>query len=235
VQIRQTYPLIAPPVRGRDSVVLRLTDGTPWAVRGERASGSRFVLLGSTLTPQASTIPTSAAMLPLLDRLFGVWTATAMAAADAPPGEIVDLPPEAAYVLNPDATRDTVSAGESYRAPAEPGVYRVFGAAGGEISSFAINTAPLESDLTPADARRLRAALPGWNLEFVDDPGEWQRDMYRHRLGRELWWPVIIALLILLIIESMVAATGGGSQAAEAGGAPVAAQPGRAPARFSGR
>jgi hypothetical protein len=235
VQIRQSFQLIPPPNRGRDSVLLRLSDGSPWAVRGERASGSRFVMLGSPLTLEASTLPTTAAMLPLLDRLFGAWTATATVAADVGPGEIVPLPPEASYVQHPDATRDTVSAGDSYRAPAEPGVYRVHGDNGLEITSFVINTSPLESDLTTAEPRRLRVVLPGWSLEFVNNPGEWGREMYRHRLGRELWWPVIIALLLLLIVESLVAATGGSARASDSGSAPPTPQPGRAPARFSNR
>jgi hypothetical protein len=128
-----------------------------------------------------------------------------------------------------------VSAGESYRAAAEPGVYRVYGANGREISSFVINTAPLESALNAADARRVRAVLPGWSLEFANDPGEWNRDMYQHRLGRELWWPVILALILLLIVESIVAATGGAARASESASAPTAPQPGRAPARFSNR
>ena len=234
VQIKQTYPLVAPPNRGRDSVMLRLSDGSPWAVRGERPSGSRFVLLGSTLTVEASTLPTSAAMLPLLDRMFGAWTAKTVAAADVAPGEIVPLPPEAVIVQHPDNSRDTLNAGDTYRAGADPGVYRVFDAKNAEITSFVINTSPLESDLTPADARRLHTALPGWSLDFSDDPGEWQRDMYQHRLGRELWWPVILALLLLLIVESIVAATGG-KRAAESAGEPVTTQPGRAPARFSSR
>jgi hypothetical protein len=113
-------------------------------------------------------------------------------------------------------------------------VYRVFDAKNSEITSFVINTAPIESDLTPADSRRLHAALPGWALDFADDPGEWQRDMYQHRLGRELWWPVILALLLLLIVESIVAATGG-KRTAESAGEPVTTQTGRAPARFSSR
>ena len=235
VQIKQSFQLAPPPNRGRDSVLLRLSDGSPWAVRGERASGSHFVLLGSPLTLEATSLPTTAAMLPLLDRLFGAWTATANVAVDVAPGEIFQLQPEAAYVQHPGAERDTVSAGESYRAAAEPGVYRVYGANGREISSFVINTAPLESALNAADARRVRAVLPGWSLEFANDPGEWNRDMYQHRLGRELWWPVILALILLLIVESIVAATGGAARASESASAPTAPQPGRAPARFSNR
>jgi hypothetical protein len=234
VQIRHSFQLIPPPNRGRDSVLLRLSDGSPgsaWRARQRQSlRDARF-----PAHPRSLYAAHTAAMLPLLDRLFGAWTATATVAADVAPGEIVPLPPEASYVQHPDATRDTVSAGDSYRAPAEPGVYRVHGDNGREITSFVIDTSPLESDLTTAEARRLRAVLPGWSLEFVNNPGEWSREMYRHRLGRELWWPVIIALLLLLIVESLVAATGGTARASDSGSAPPTPQPGRAPARFSNR
>ncbi|HSL70734.1 MAG TPA: hypothetical protein VK864_10870, partial [Longimicrobiales bacterium] len=233
VQIRQLFQLQAPAGRDADSVMLRLSDGSPWAVRGQRASGSRFVLLASPLSTEASTLPTSPAMVPLLDRLFGAWTATALVAADVPPGQPVALPAEATLVRRPDNASDTLSAGDTYRAPAEPGTYRAYDASGREVASFVINPSPVESDLTVAEPRRIRNTFEGWRLEFADDAGEWLRDIYQHRLGRELWWPIVLALLLLLIAESIVAATGRATRAPAVGGTPEPRPAESAPARFS--
>ena len=208
VQLRLTYALQPPGGATTDSVVLRLTDGSPWAVRGERASGGRFVLLATPLTLEASTLPTSAAMVPLLDRMLGAWSARSSTFADVAPAEVLQLPRDAAAVIKPDNSRDTVAVGEVYRAPPDPGVYRVLNRAGQQVSAFVVNTSPVESQLIPASARRVRASLDGWDLEFADSPGEWLRDIYRERLGRELWWPLLLALLLVMLSESIIAAAG---------------------------
>jgi hypothetical protein len=118
-------------------------------------------------------------------------------------------------VLRPDGGRDSVAAGETYRAAAEPGVYQVLGRDGRPFTAFVINPSPAESNLVPVDARRLRSAFPGWSLEVANDPDEWVSDIYRDRLGRELWWSVLLGLLLLLIAEMLVAGSGRAARAAD--------------------
>ena len=208
VQLRQVYTLQPPPGQTTDSVALRLRDGRAWAVRGSRTSGGRFVLLASPFSLDASTLPASSAVLPLLDRILGAWSAVTVTTPDVAPGEPVELPANARIVLHPDGVRDSIPEGESYRAPATPGVYRVQGENGGEISAFVINPAESESTLEPLAARRVRDVFPDWNVEMADGAAEWIRDIYQERLGREIWWPLILALLLALIAESLVAAAG---------------------------
>lgn len=211
VQLRQSFVLQPPPAHS-DSVVLRLSDGSPWAVRGDRVSGGRFVLLATPFTLEASTLPTSAAMVPLLDRMIGPWSARPTTFPDVPPSEPLQLPRAAVAVLKPDDSRDTLAAGELYRAPVEAGVYRVVDAANEQISAFVVNTSPAESVLVPANERRIKTSLSGWDLELSDSPDEWLRDIYGERLGRELWWPLLLALLALLLVESLIAAAGTGAR-----------------------
>ncbi len=208
VQLRQTYTLQPTSRQTADSVTLRLSDGQPWAVRGQRSTGGRFVLLATPFTLQASTLPASPALLPLLDLALGAWSAATATAAEGRPGEAIALANGARTVARPDAARDTLGNGESYRAPAEPGVYRVFDENGRELDAFVINPAPQETPLEPVSTRRLRDAFAGWNLELADRPEEWVRDIYHQRLGRELWWAVLLALLLLLVAESLAAAAG---------------------------
>jgi hypothetical protein len=55
----------------------------------------------------------------------------------------------------------------------------------------------------------MRTLLRGWNFETANDADEWGRDIFRRRLGRELWRPLLFALLLVLVIETLTAATGG--------------------------
>lgn len=190
-----------------DTVLLRLREGSPWVVRGEVSGGGRYLLVASPFSPDASTLPTSSAMLPLLDRLVGAWVSAESAMLEALPGEAVALPADAAEVQRPDGVRDPVAAGGEYRAPGLPGIYQVL-AAGRPVSAFAVNPSPAESDLARLDSRGLRATLPGWAVEVVDDADDWGDSVYHRRLGREIWRPLILLVLAVLLVEGLVAASG---------------------------
>jgi hypothetical protein len=206
IRIRSTYDL-RQEGQADDQLLLRLRDGRPWAVRGELPGGSRYILIASPLSTDATTLPTSSALVPLLDRLTGAWVAAAPTRSDVIPGGAVALPAEATAIVRPDGSRDTLMADAGYRAPGRPGIYQIF--AGDQlIDAFAVNHDPVESDLTRLDDRELRAALPGWNPEMVKNPADWTDAIFHQRLGREIWKPLVLAALALLLIEGLVAAAG---------------------------
>lgn len=190
-----------------DSVLLRLRDGSPWAVRGDHPAGGRYVILASALTLEATSLPTSAAMLPLLDRMIGPWASTESGMTEAEPGTVLALHPRARRIERPDGNTDAVEGGARYRVPALPGIYRVMGDAG-LIEAFAVNPPVSESDLTRLEPRRLAAALPGWTLRLADDADSWARHVFQRRLGREIWRPLLILALALLLVEALVASAG---------------------------
>ena len=206
VRIRQFYPLQRQGDTAGDTVLLALADGSPWAVRGLLPSGGRFVLVASPLTPEATTLPTSAAMVPLLDRVTGSWASTTPARAGIVPGDAVALPAGATAVERPDGTRDRVDDG-GYRAPDHAGIYRIL-AGDKEIGAFAVNPPPAESDLTRLSGRRLASLLPDWDVATPDSPRAWSHDVFRHRLGHEVWRPLLLLLLSILLIEGLVATAG---------------------------
>lgn len=207
VRVLQSFRLLPTARNPRDSVLLRLQDGSAWAVQGERARGGRFVLLASPLTPAASTLPTSVAMIPLIDRATGVWVAPAAARAEARPGELMSLPAGATTIVNPDGTRDTLRAGQPHHAGTQPGAYRVL-QGGSMIAAYVVNPPAIESLLRPASDERIARALPGWKVEFADDADSWDDQIFDRRLGYEFWRLLIIVLLVVLVVEAMVAATG---------------------------
>lgn len=206
-RIQLVYPLAAVTESPGDSVLVRLSDGSAWAVRGERPNGGTYVLLGSPLSAEASTVPTSAAMLPLLDRITGAWSLAQALRTDASPGDEIALPSGATRVERPDGTHDSVNGNTSYRFGTEPGIYRVL-SGDSAIAAHAVNAPPSESVLERLSEDDLEERLPGWSLHVTTSDGAWRRAIFRERLGRELWRPLLLALLLVLLAETIVAASG---------------------------
>lgn len=207
VRLRQVYRLV-PAGSGGDAtlgagrVLARLRSGEPWAVggRGVGDAAGRYVLLATPLTPAAGTLPTSAAMLPFLDRALTVWLADGVAAGSRAPGDVVTVVGDS--LIHPDGSGAAVEPGALVRLT-EPGIYRVM--AGDNVTgTFAVNPAPSESDL-----RRLpvgSAGLPG-DVRAAD-LAAWPDVIYHRRLGRETTVALLVVALAVLLLESAVAASG---------------------------
>jgi hypothetical protein len=205
-RMRSVYTLQASNAAAGDTVLLRLRDNASWAVRGERAGGGRYILLASPLTESASSIPTSAAMLPLLDRIIRTWAATQGGTEEASAGNVVSLPPGADGIMRPDSVLEPVSNGQ-FRVPARAGIYQVMSGRT-VVNAFAVNPPTVEADLARVPKEKLRSLLPSWPLTVADDENAWGAAIYRQRLGHELWRTLLIALLLVLLVEGAVAATG---------------------------
>jgi hypothetical protein len=198
---------LAPLDEAGDSVLLRLADGRPWAVRGDRRGGGSWILLASPLSEDATTLPTSAAMVPMLDRIVSEWSGADALTATPEPGSEILLPDNVTVVERPDGVREPVTARSTYRLEVGAGVYRL-ATADSTLSALAVNPPSAESDLRRLPGRRLSDALPGWDPIVTDRAQDWPSRIYRGRLGREVWQPFLVLALALLFIEALVAATG---------------------------
>ena len=207
VRVTQLYAVRPAGNTAQDSVMLRLSNGAPWAVRGARARGGRFVMLASPLEVTATTLPASTAMIPLFDRLTGSWSSPDVPRSEIAPGERVALPPTAETVIGPQGERHSVTGNATFDEATIQGVYRV-AQANRAIGAFVVNPARGESELTFADARRVGRALEAFDVKRVDDARGWQRSIYFNRVGREVWRTILLILLALLIVEALAAATG---------------------------
>jgi hypothetical protein len=205
-RLRNVYALTPSGRAAGDSVLLRLRDGAPWAVRGTRAGGGRYVLIASPLTESASSIPTSAAMLPLLDRIIRTWAAAEGGTEEAQPGDEITLPSGATAVERPDSTTEPVTAG-TYRVPARAGIYHIMSGTT-VLDAFAVNVPAIESDLTRISSKSLRTLLPSWRITDAHGADEWKSSIYRARVGRELWRTLLAALLVVLALEALIATHG---------------------------
>src|SRR5690606_7310269 len=145
-----------------------LRDGTAWAVRGELpGTMGRYVLLASPLSLEASTLPSSAAMLPLLDRVLGAWAAAEPARSHVTPGEAVVLPSLADAVERPDGVRGPGGGGSGYRGPAAAGILRGLG--GGRVGGpFAGDPAGGEAGPARLGRREVNAMVGRWRGRITD-------------------------------------------------------------------
>lgn len=218
-RLDRVHPLEAAGGGTGDTVLLALREGTPWLIRGERQGGGRYLLLGSPLTEDATSIAASAAMVPLVDRLVGTWAQTDARAPERIAGEPVPLPGLARAVVRPDGTREEVEGGAPYRGTGVAGVYRVLGD-DGELSAFAVNPPPSETPLARVSPGELMDLLPGWTVRVARDAEAWDRMVFRVRRGGEAWWPLALLALVLLVAEMLLSGSGRGGRAGAAAGEP---------------
>ena len=193
--------------------LLRLADGRPWLVRRELPSGQRALLFATPFAADASTIPASSAMIPLLDRATGEWAGGAGVAARArEPGTVVTLPPRAAALIDPADSVLAVEGGAPFTLPARAGVYRALAAAtsGAEtLAAWAVAAPASESRLERiADAGAVTDALAGDVRVVHGDMGRWRDTIFADRSGSEWWRALLLAAILALLVETLVAGTG---------------------------
>lgn len=207
-RLHLTYPLQHRGPVGDDSVLLRLSDGAPWLVRGTAPAGGRYLIVGSPLDANASTLPTTAALVPLLDRILTRWAVPGAPVASVTAGRALALPAGATAVAGPDTQRVAVGTGERFRAEA-PGVYRVL-AGDSTLAVFAVNVPAAETPLARLAPRALAGRLSGHAVVLADDSAAWAHAIFRRRFGYQFWPVLLAAALLALLAEMWIAAGGGG-------------------------
>lgn len=205
-RIRTFYALSPATPQSGDTVLLRLAGGEPWLVRGETASGARYLVAASPLTTDATTLPTSAALIPLLDRMLGPWTTRGAPVHEAVVGDAVPLGASASTLVRPDGRIEQAEGGASLRLT-EPGIYRVM-AGDSLLDVIAANAPAAETPLRRLSARELEQRLAGWDVHTVGDAADWRRAIFRSRYGYQLALPLLLAALLVLLTEALVAASG---------------------------
>lgn len=226
IEVRRRFavePAGADPASASSSVLATLSNGDPWLlVAGAAPQGRSYVLIASPLDEESTSLPVSAAMLPLVE-----WavehgagsgsTGTQRVAA----GEAFVPPPAATTVVDPLGAPHRVDGDQPFPAPTA-GLYRVL-AGDSVLETIAVNPPAAETDLTPLSPAALLRALPG-AVAVVDDADEWRREIFRTKRGAEPWLLLAIALLALALVESAVAAS---TRVLSRTRAPAAPKPGR--------
>ncbi len=209
VRVFQAYPLSrvgdgAQP-DGSSQVAASLSSGEVWAVLGEHPGGA-YLLLGSALDVDATSLPVSARMLPFFEWLLSTWTAPSGAGAEQLAGEPISTSARVTHVETPQGIREAIDGAQQYRATSRAGVYRLF-AGDSLLAEVALNPPPRESLLRRVDQDRLESLL-GEDIITVSNTARWSRSIFRSRQGPEIWRLLLALALMLLLLEALVAAEG---------------------------
>lgn len=228
VRVFEHFRMVRGSIDGSEhEVVVRLATGEPWLVRGTSERGP-FFLVASPLEPEATNLPITASLLPLLEWMLSGWAGDGPSVPFLNAGEPLPLPKGATGVQDPEGTLHPVNGTGVLRETRLPGVYTIY-REDTPISYVALNTPSEESLLERIEASELRGLVDA-PLSMVEDSTRWTRSVFASGQGPEVWWQVLIMALGVLVLESLVAATGpvrarGGSMTpAPALGGPPSAQ-----------
>jgi aerotolerance regulator-like protein/VWA domain-containing protein len=195
------YSLV--PQAGAVAETLATAGRDPWIV-----AGPRFVLVGSPLTPDATTLPIRASFVPWLaetvsERLAGEPGHV----LGAVPGAALARPQWADALETPSGAREGLT-GETMRAPDRAGTYFLsLGAR--RVGAIAVNPEPEESALERLSVDELRARLRARRTVVAATPATWASDAFRSAARRPLVTPLLMLALLALAAEGLAAGAGG--------------------------
>ena len=203
LDIRRYFPIVAADrADAGGGVLATLSSGDPLILAATTATGP-YVLLATPLDGESSSLPVSAAMIPLLE-----WAIEHGSEAGAGPlyvtaGLNFRPPRTATTVQTPDGSQHPVDGDQPFLATATAGFYRVL-AGDSLLQTIPVNPPAPETDLEPADRSQVRRAIPGV-AAIVDEASSWSRHIFRAGRGPEPWRPLAVLLLALLTVETAVA------------------------------
>ena len=201
VRIRRRYRLVANGEEAAGRVRATLDSGEPWIVTGT-APGGPYLLLGSPVDAEATTLAVSAPMLPLVEWMVARWPFQSedgsLTVGDA-------LPAPDGVTMIEDAAGEVAPAGGAQVVARAPGLYRLL-AGDSLVRQVAVNPPESESILDRVADGTLGARLG--DAHDRADASSWRRSVFASRQGTELWRWLLLAVLALLLAESRVAATG---------------------------
>ena len=183
-----------------------LSSGDPWLVSGVAPTGP-YVLIASPLDDASTSLPVSAAMIPLLEWGLDRWSAGADGSASVTAGDSFRPPPVATSVRTPDGEEHVVDGDQPFVETAVAGFYQPL-AGDSVLASVPVNPPAAETDLTPASARAARERIPG-RVVIVDDADDWSTSIFRSARGPEPWRVIAVLVLALLLFETVLAAAAG--------------------------
>ncbi|MEJ2342322.1 MAG: BatA domain-containing protein [Gemmatimonadales bacterium] len=199
-----------------DSVLVRTSEGDAWLVLGRtsagREVGARYLVLGSPLTPSATTIPTTALMVPFVERLLQWAMATEATDGDFLAGETYVVPAGTDSVRLPDGTVRRVDSGAPLLLR-RSGLYRLYRGGSGtptDSSLLAANVPEREHDPHALEPETLSEMLPQLEVVAAESGAKgWSRQIFRSRRGRDATAWIVGAAALLLLLETLVVTPGG--------------------------
>ena len=188
------------PTRVAPADTIASVDGEPWIVAGDG-----FVLVGSPMEPEATSLPVRALFVPWLGDVL-TQRLTGGERISVHPGATVRRPTWADALEAPDGQRIPL-AGPTFRAPDRSGVYFLLRGAD-RSGALVINGEPSESELGRLDDSALRERVRGGEISVSSDGRAWTRSLFAAADGRPLTIPFLVTALVALLAESALAGAG---------------------------
>ncbi|HUF30484.1 MAG TPA: BatA and WFA domain-containing protein [Gemmatimonadaceae bacterium] len=198
IRVALRYPLIA-----RDGAVaetLATAGGTPWIVRDEG-----YVLVGSPLLPEATTLPIRAAFVPWLAEVVSRALAAEGTSISVNPGATVAKAAAATALELLDGSRIPIT-GDSVTLPARAGIY-FFLRGEDRVGAVVANPEPEESELRRLDPTAFRALLRSRDAIVTTSAREHMTQVFDSAPRRSIGMPLILLAIALLLTESAIAGT----------------------------
>jgi len=202
VRIVRRYRLVANGEEAAGVVQATLDSGEPWIVTGN-APGGAYLLLGSPVDAEATSLAVSAPMLPLVEWMVSRWPFQSDGRSFTV-GDVLPIPAGVDAVADAAGGRTPAGPGAQVVARA-PGLHRLL-AGDSLVRQVAVNPPAAESILEPI----AESALDGLLGDDYDraDASSWRNAIFASRQGTEVWRWLLVAALVLLLLESRIAATG---------------------------
>jgi hypothetical protein len=195
VTVSQRYDLVAQ--AGAPAETLAVVGRDAWIV-----AGARYVIVGSPLTPEASTLPVRAAFVPWLggiisERLVGE------------PGQVIEAEP-GARLARPrwadgieTAEGQRTSLGDVVDVPTRAGTYFLtLGAR--RVGALVVNASADESMLDRYSADELRSRIHTQRTLVAPELSSWATMAFGGAARRSLIEPALLIALLMLITEALV-------------------------------
>lgn len=207
VSRRYGLQAIQAPRSAADSVLLRTSDGEPWAVRGEISGSTTYVLLASPLHPEATGLPVGVAMVEFVDAVVNRWARPGDPTGSHQAGEQFSLPPKADSLAGPAGRTVRVEGGAPWR-PRLTGNWRLTLRTddGTESRFIGVNVSVSESDPTPIGAAELSRVFDSDAVRIVQTESDWEDTIFARRRGKDLRPTLIAVVLLALVFEAFLAA-----------------------------
>jgi hypothetical protein len=187
-----------------DAETLAVVGRDPWIV-----SGPRYLLIGSPLTPEATSFPVSAAFLPWLgDVLASRLHADPGGGRFASPGERITVPPGVEAIESSTGGRSPLTP-PTLEAPSTAGTY-FFIQGSRRVGALVVNPEVAESRLERWSGDDLAEhVVSSGGARVARDANDWVRSSFSGTARRPLVAPLLFVILLMLGAEMLAATTGG--------------------------
>ena len=205
VSVKKHYQLTPTASGDNGTVLIRLTSGEPWLVKGIGTQGP-YLLLASDLNQESTNLPVTATLIPFLDWILSGRVTSIAIDENHTTGDPLIVASNIVSIRDPLGATTEVQGTQLFNSTEIPGIYQLT-ASDSTITWVAFNVPTQESLLEPISLQALTNVLPSSSV-LVDETSEWRNSVFVYRKGVEIWKWLVLASLMILIAETLLAASG---------------------------